>query len=209
MHRILPSFFVAFLLLIQACCPPCEKPDYGEFPISNAGVSKMAFTAPRARTFVSTQGETQTLTYFEPTNGLQEGTYDCELDRRCGVCCATFDAGFFYSQLADADNSIRFEFALAKDFSRHSPLESNDSITEVLDIAYNTSEITYEIPDAPNSTLSGTIELDGRTFQNVQRISTSVPPIFNDPDALVRFYFSYEEGIVGFQYADSTIWRLE
>lgn len=202
-------FLFGLVILLHGCCEPCEKPDYGEFPLSDAGINKMAFSALGPQVFVSPAGEKRTLTYFEAVEGLQEGTYDCDFDRRCGVCCASFDAGFFYSQLADADNTIRFEFALAKDFERHSPLEPNDSITEVLNIAYNSSVITDEIQDAPNSSFTGSVELNGRTFNNVRKISTDTPPFFNDPGAMVNFYFSYTQGIVGFQYADSTVWRLE
>lgn len=202
-------FLITAQVVLQSCCDPCEKPDYGQFPLTTAGVSKMGFSNLGEKIFVSSNGEKKTLTYFESINTLQSGTYDCEIDRRCGICCANFEGGLFYSQLADENNTTRFEFSLTKDFSRHSPLEPSDSISEILNLSFNTTQITGQIEDVVNTSLEETVELDGRTFNNVKKIETTIPPVFNDPTVLINFYFSYSQGVVGFQYADSTIWRLE
>lgn len=205
-------FFVAMIMvsgLIQGCCPECEKPNYGDFSLSEAGINRMAFSALGTQTFVSTDGDKLDLKYFTPLQGSEEGTYDCQFTNRCGVCCATFNAEFFYVQLADDGNTRRFDFALTKDFARNSPLDDTDSITEILQIDLNNNEVTGNILDVANTSLDETVVLDGRTFTKTRKFESANPPFFNDPEVIVNFYFSYNLGVVGFQYADSTIWRLE
>lgn len=205
-------FFIATILvcgLIQGCCPECEKPDYGEFELSDAGINRMAFSALGTQTYVSTNGDKINLKYFTPVEGFEEGTYDCEFGDRCGICCGTFLSEFFYVQLADDNNTRRFDFVLTKDFARNSPLEEPDSISEILQIALNGDLITGNILDVGNTALDETVTLDGRTFTKTRKFESSNPPFFNDPGVIVNFYFSYNLGVVGFQYADSTIWRLE
>lgn len=205
------AFIVTVLTsgLIQGCCPECEKPDYGEFTLTEAGINKMAFSALGTQTYVSTNGDKLNLKYFTPVQGNEEGTYDCEFGDRCGICCGTYLSEFFYVQLSDDDNTRRFEFALSKDFARNSPEEDSDSITEVLNIALNNDLVLGEVPDVANTTLDQTVTLDGRTFTKTRKFESTNPPFFNDPGVIINFYFSYNLGVVGFQYADSTIWRLE
>lgn len=200
---------IVFSGLIQGCCPECEKPDYGEFYLSDAGVNRMAFSALQTQTFVSTNGDKVNMKYFTPIISSEGSTYDCDFTSRCGICCATLTTEFFYVQLADDDNARNFEFALTKDFTRHSPLEDSDSITEILNLALNNDLVLGEIIDVANTALDQTVTLDGRTFTKTRKFETATPPFFNDPSAIVNFYFSYNLGVVAFQYADSTIWRLD
>lgn len=210
--RFFRFFFILTILttgFIQGCCPECEKPDYGEFTLNEASINRMAFSALGTQTFVSTNGDKINLKYFTPVQGNAEGTYDCEFDNRCGICCGTYLSEFFYVQLADDDNTRRFEFALNKDFARNDPLEESDSITEILTLALNNDLIAGEVVDVANTGLDQTVTLDGRTFTKTRKFESANPPFFNDPGVIVNFYFSYNLGVVGFQYADSTIWRLE
>ncbi len=210
--RVLRFGFIATILFtsfIQGCCPECEKPDYGEFTLSAAGINRMAFSALGTQTFVSTNGDKINMKYFTPVQGNEEGTYDCEFDNRCGVCCGTFISEFYYVQLADDNNARRFDIALTKDFGRNNPLQASDSVSEILNIALNNDVVIGEIVDVANTSLDQTVTLDGRTFTKTRKFETDTPPFFNDPSVIINFYFSYNLGVVGFQYADSTIWRLD
>lgn len=204
--KITTLVFLASIL--QGCCSECDKPSYGEFPLSEASVNRMSFANQGTRTYVSTDGDKINLQYFTSIRETEEGTYACDYDNYCDVCCATFDAEYFYVQLADDNNTRRFEFYLTKDFSRSTPLEEPDSITEALFIAYNTSQITGTIGNVAEASPDETITLDGRTFDNTRVFEAATSPPFNEPTFAVRFYFSFSQGIVGFQTLDETIWRL-
>ncbi len=200
---------VLALGLLSACCPPCEKPNRGEFYLSTPAVQRMAFSGLPTQTFVSTQGNLRNLRYFQPVRQMQEGSYDCEIERRCGLCCETFLSEYYYLQFADDNQQTVFEFLLSKDFSRHAPTEPSDSITEVLQVALNGDDISASIPNVVQAALTDTVELNGRQYTQVLKVSTRVPPFFDDPNVLEAFYFSFALGVVGFEYADGTVWRLQ
>ena len=208
------AFRYVFLSLILSiclagCCEPCEKPDWGTFSLTPGTLAKATFSGLSSRTYVSSQGQERTFTQYEPVQAYETGSYNCDFSGRCAVCCETYTTEYFYVQMTDPDNQNIFEFSIQKDFFNHTPKEAPDSIGEVLFLAYNTDRISGSIQNLLNTTLTETVTLDGKSFQQVRKFSVVNPPILPDPNEMTDLFFSLTEGIVGFIYADGTEWRLK
>ncbi len=193
-------------MLLSACCPPCEKPDYGQFDLSNEALSNLRFRRFVGHTYTSANGDTLVLTYQDPIQSVSEETYDCEFTYRCGVCCASYQNEFFYFQLNDDNNQMVFEFLLETDLARNTPEDPTDSLFSTLTIAYNTDQIQAQVPHVETASLTEDVELNGKTFREIRTFTSAFLPTFDDPRFIRKCYFSLELGVVGFELADGTIW---
>lgn len=202
------QLWALLLLIIAGCCPPCEKEDLGDFSLREETQDWMGYTVDNNRIFVNADGLEEAFSYTDPFAEFDEMATNCDPDNDCGFCCNQFRSGVLFTQMANANQTLIFNITLTKDFLQYHPTDDPLAIKDMLSISFN-SRLNCDFFGLPDTASTAKVELNGETINNVFICEDN--NIGNNPTPLqpVAFYFTKDEGIVGYKLGNGSTWKLK
>ncbi|MCB0835578.1 MAG: hypothetical protein KDD99_02870 [Bacteroidetes bacterium] len=198
---------ILFSVSLVSCCPPCEPEDLGDFLLLEDTGKWFEFTDDADRTFINDLNQEDILSYSPIESGFEDLGTNCTEENNCGICCDMFGGGYAYTELTSANLSVSFHITFKKDFRQFVPTDDPFTITDYLTITFNNS-LSCELSGLPEVNLTKSVILNGTTFTQVfsceRDAGINLGP--SDPRA---FYFTEQEGIVGFEMGNGTVWSLK
>lgn len=208
MQRLISGLaLLSMLVVFDACCEPCAKGFVGEYFLLDGSDDWLAFAEEEVRLFEDQNGRQAVFTYDPIQGGANELEANCDFDDNCGACCDEYRANFRFTSLSGDNNAFRFDFTLQKDFIQHTIEEPTEDIEDYLSITFNNT-ITCELFFLPDTVLSQQTTIHGIEYSNLAICESSDNNLDPNSPAPKVFYFNKQEGIVGFELANGTVWRL-
>lgn len=210
-----PLFFLTsvscvLLLALSGCCGNCDKGFLGDFGLESNTSEWFLFANETTRVFENQDNEQMILTYADLEADFRSSTDDCEDQGNCGLCCHTFNVGYFFVEMTGSDLSGSFQISIEKNLITHSPTDPVSEIDDMLRIEVG-SQFGQSLLGLPDTTLPQSVSLNGKGFSrvfsysdDVSNYSPSTPS--NTP---ISFYFTKAQGIVGFETFGGDLWSLK
>ncbi|MDX2247888.1 MAG: hypothetical protein SF052_13975 [Bacteroidia bacterium] len=199
---------VAGVLLISGCCSSCEKDDLGDYLLKEFSRSWTSYTIAATRVYSGSSGQEEVFVWEPVESGLEEQLYNCEDKNRCGFCCETFRSGYLYTQLVSSSGVFVFNLVVKKDFVQFTPDDNPLDISDMIVVSFN-NRLVCDITGIPDTLLTQSVTLNGKTFSKVFTCRADPGSYTAGSSDPVAFYFTKEDGIVGYELANNTIWNLK
>lgn len=198
----------ATAVILGGCCPTCEKGDLGDYLLDESSDSWTSFTIASTRVYSGSNGQEEVFVWEDVEMGLEEQLFNCDEESKCGFCCETFRSGYLYTQMISSNGVSVFNLVVKKDFIQYTPNDNPQDIPDMIIVSLN-NRLVCDITGLPERVLTETVTLNGKKFNKVFSCKAdpgSYAPGSSDP---VAFYFTKEDGIVGYELANNTIWNLK
>ncbi|MEO0898729.1 MAG: hypothetical protein AAFY71_20120 [Bacteroidota bacterium] len=208
--KSIPANWLVILLavLMAGCCSPCEKPDLGEFTLSNEAKRFLTFS-DRTEEYRSSDGRSVIITFTELNNGFVELVDNCDELNRCGLCCNNYRAEFVSVLGGSDDLSVSLEIAVSKDFSTVGPTAPAEEIPENMRILMNNApNLNCILEEVVTTELTDVVTLNGRTFTKVFKCELENPNFVFEDTEVTGIYFTKDLGLVGYRTGPDVIWAL-
>ena len=198
--------FALGLLLASGCCDPCDKGDLGDFLLQNGTEDWLVAAGDPSRTFTDQNGQTLTFTYSPLEGGFTADQAGCDPPDDCGQCCFQLRSAFLYTRLSGPNGARYFDLRIEKDFVQHTVDDPPAAITDYLRIS-SQDQLSCELFEIPSLELTNSVLLNGQVYTEV--FSCERSDRSGATDEVVAWHFNRQRGIVGFEWADGTVWSLD
>ncbi|GAB4429075.1 MAG: hypothetical protein OHK0039_47650 [Bacteroidia bacterium] len=201
------KLFIPLLLCasLGACCPPCDKPDLGDFYLRQQTGTWTDVLSSGGHFFEDENGNQVLLSYAPPETGFEEVLSDCDIDDRCGTCCVSYRSAYVYTRLESPGAPYAFDIWFQKDFATRDPLRDSTDIGDMLVITFN-NRLTCTLNGLPDTLLARNVTLNGRVFTRVFAHEIFSPNL--SPTEPAAIYYTRAEGLVGFALNNGQTWSL-
>ncbi len=194
------------MLVASGCCDPCGKGDLGDYLLQNGSGDWLVAAEEPNRTFTNQNGETVTFIYSPVEGGLAAEQGGCDPPDDCGQCCFQFRTAFRQTRLAGPNGVQFFDLQLQKDFIQFTLDDAPETITDYLRIV-SQDGLDCELFGLPATELTNSVLLNGQVYTEV--FSCERTPRSGASNEVVAWHFNQQRGIVGFEWADGTVWSLD
>ena len=198
------------LIVFSGCCPRCEKGFLGDFGLNTGTSDWMSFHTEANLIFENQDNEKMVLTYLPLESDFRSSSDDCEEQGNCGLCCYNYNVGFLFTELSGPDLNSSFQLSIEKNLVTNSPTDPVGKLDDMLTISIG-SRFTQTLFGLPDTTLPQSVSINNKSFSRVFFYKDNIDtyPASTPPNTPVSFYFTKEQGIVGFETYGEDIWVLK
>ncbi len=207
----MPKFIFSVLALAlwaSSCCPTCDKGDLGDFPLQVESVNWLSYADGSSRIYRGSDGQIVTGIYTFLEQGQEALLENCEEVGDCGLCCNNFRGNTAFTRLSSGTGNLNWDITLRKDFINQSVNDSLDVYSDQLTLTLN-GVITCNVFDVPNTRFNRTVVLNGKTFSEVLACEASNGQLPSQAQGVEAFFFSSDQGVVGWRRSDGVTYALD
>ncbi|MEM7375423.1 MAG: hypothetical protein AAF587_42910 [Bacteroidota bacterium] len=209
-YNLLILLSAVLLFASSACCPNCDKGFVGDFGLESSTSEWFLFANEPTRIFENQDNEQIILSYKNQESDFRSSADGCEEQGNCGLCCYSFNIGYYFVELSSPDASMAFQLLIEKNLITHSPTDPVSEIDDLMTIGVG-NQFESTLFGLPDTVLPQSVSLNGKGFSRVfsHEDDISEYPASTPANTPISFFFTKAQGIVGFKTFGGDIWALK